>query len=296
MKIERVTQIYETIEKFQITLSSDPITLGPKYLQDGIANCRNFLNSVSNLLMEVHIEKQLLRRELNLLLATYNIDAAELLSSDDRVRRLPNIKDREATVKVILRDQLRIISSKTDEMADLDLVEKAIRHRHEELKNTMADIKMQRSLIQTEIDTGAMYGDERTGGSRMPGLTVPDMIDDDEVNRLLGISDKPEETPKMGNPHSEPEEDSSEHISTAELGVPEPAPAIQLAPESVSTVVYPPAQEVLGALQASLDPEGDVMAMLADVVMDDEVASFLSGKKGATASGEDSDFSFLNAV
>jgi hypothetical protein len=74
---------------------------------------------------------------------------------------------------------------------DIGYVEKAVRHRHRELESTMSAIRLQRSLIQTELRTGSYFGDEsetsRGGGTW--GRTAPGKdsdIDEGELSRLLG--------------------------------------------------------------------------------------------------------------
>lgn len=253
MNDERVKQIYEQLNRYEIELAADPISLGPKYLQEIIATCRNYLNNVTRLLNEVSKEKQLLTRELNALQGSYDIDADHLLANDERVQRLPNIKDRESTVKVLLKDQIRVISSKKADVSDIACVEKAVKHKHAELRDTMDAIKMQRSLIQAEISTGAMYGDERGSTVRRVPMIPPDMIDDDEVRALLdqsGQETKPSEP--AAAPQTEPEKPSAETARTENV------------------LATPPDDEDIDA----------------------DVAKFL-GNTSLTAAGSDDDFSSL---
>ncbi len=187
MKIERVKAIYDEIAKYEIKLEPDPRSLGPLYLQNTIATCRNYLNAVSRIQLEVHREKQDLDRSLRAAETEYEVAFAEVLSNDDRVRRLPSIEDRKATVNVMLRERLNAIYGIKSQLQDIEYVEKAVRHRHRELTSTMAEIKLQRSLIRDEIDSGAMYGDERKADhERGPGASpLGDDIDENELDALL---------------------------------------------------------------------------------------------------------------
>lgn len=183
MKLERITEIYDKLPTYIITLDPDPCSRGPVYLADLIAQCRNYLNNVGLLQHEVHREKHEVGRVLRAHEAAFQVSFDELLSNDERVRRLPSIEDRKATVNLFLREDRQRIEDLKQTCSDLDLVDKAIRHRHKELTSTMSEIKLQRSLIQAEIHTGAMYGDERVRGLSV--ADVADAIDETELDAAL---------------------------------------------------------------------------------------------------------------
>jgi hypothetical protein len=73
----------------------------------------------------------------------------------------------------------------------LDAVLKAVTYRNRELHSTMTSIKDQRRLMQTEISTGAFYGDERVPRSqRSPrdpggGLGLDDDFNADDLASML---------------------------------------------------------------------------------------------------------------
>ena len=194
MKLERIKAIYAELEKYVVQLHPDPRMLGPHYLNDLIATTRNYLNAVSRIQLEAHEEKQYLARDTRAHEAALQISSDDLLANDERVRRLPSIEDRKATVSVFLRAEKQIIETLKATMQDVDYVEKAVRHRHKELTATMSEIKLQRALIRDEIDTGAMYGDERTYGAGKRGRSNPIAVDefsDDELDKLLAGGDPP---------------------------------------------------------------------------------------------------------
>jgi hypothetical protein len=193
MKLERIKSIYAELEKYVVQLHPDPRLLGPHYLNDLIATTRNYLNAVSRIQLEVHQEKQYLARDTRAHEAALQISADDLLANDERVRRLPSIEDRKATVAVFLRAEKQVIENLKATMQDVEYVEKAVRHRHKELTSTMSEIKLQRSLIRDEIDTGAMYGDERTYGAGKRGGSNPVAVDEfseDELEKLLAGGDQ----------------------------------------------------------------------------------------------------------
>ena len=236
MKIERVQAIYTEIMQYEIRLAPDPRSLGPLYLQNTIAECRNCLNAVSRIQLEVHREKQDVTRVLRAQEASYEVSFTEVLSTDERVRRLPSIEDRKATASVILRESLSNITALKAELQDLDFVDKAVRHRHKELTSTMSEVKLQRALIRDEMESGAMYGDERAGSHPRGSNGGPagiEGIDEEALNGYLEMAkaDAPLETPpaRMLLPPSDVPE-------SATLVVPDDASKVEtfLGPDTLS--------------------------------------------------------------
>lgn len=234
MNLERIQAIYSELAKYEVQLHPDPRTLGPVYLNDLIAKTRNYLNMVSRIQLEVHQQKQNLARDLRAHEAVYQISSDDLLANDERVRRLPSIEDRKATVAVFLRNDRQIIERLKADFHDIEYVDKAVRHRHKELTSTMSEIKLQRYLIRDEIDTGAMYGDERTHTttSRKPSRIVAPIFGDDlseeDLERLLtGSKEQAEATPDeatladVESSSEDPTEDPTEEAVSAFLGTQE---------------------------------------------------------------------------
>ena len=189
MNVDRVKQIYEEIEGYGITLSRDPGSLGPKYLQDQIATCRNHINNVSHIMLEVHREKHNLASELHSMETLFALESDNLLATDERVSRLPSINDRKAAINLFLRERIQFISDLKAKIQDLDYVEKAVKHRHKELRDTMSEIKLQRSLVRDEIDTRSFYGDERPS----EGATKDDMSEDEIEATLREVQNEQNE-------------------------------------------------------------------------------------------------------
>jgi hypothetical protein len=185
MTPERVEQIYNELATLVIELDADPTARGPAYLQDLISKTRGYLNRTSLLTHEVHRERHQLERQLDAHETAFQASSDELLADDQRVIRLPNIDDRRAMINLLLREDRARISDLKRQVKELGFVEKAVKHRHRELDNTVSSIRMQKSLIDTEIRTGAVYGDETdTSRGSAYGAGVGD-IDEEELARLL---------------------------------------------------------------------------------------------------------------
>jgi len=202
MDHDRAQKIYDEISGYEIKLERDPGALGPRYLSDTICVCRNYINAVSRIVIEVHREKHDLSSMLTAEEAAYQVESDDLLANDTRVRQLPNIEDRRATIAVLLRDRARRVNELKAEVQNLDFVDKAVRHRHKELKDTMAEIRTQRSLIRDEIDTKSFYGDETPEvrrGKGDPVLGNSRGIDEDELDKIMAeATGTPAGVPPLG--------------------------------------------------------------------------------------------------
>lgn len=311
MKIERIKQIYDAIQGYDITLASQPP--GTRYLHDQIATCRNYLNSVSLFLLEIHREKHLLAGDLSGEEAIYSIESNEMLSQDDRVRRLPSIEDRKAAIAVLLRDRVRKIAELKRQIQDLDYIEKAVRHRHRELTATMAAIKLQRSLIRDELDTQSFYGDERVqGGSG--GLPTDNGLDSEEIAKLMAedveVQQAMAETAKIAQTNvkvevkhqAEPPEQidpQEDDISSAAIessdpieAIPETLPASKVEPmeSSPAPSLDPPSQEDPPPVVVN---SGETLpVVVSDLAVDEQaIEEFLSEGQPTQKSSDDDDFS-----
>lgn len=269
MKLERVEQIYSALEKYEIELDPDPQTRGPKYLQGVIAMGRNYMNAVSQLLLEVHREKQTLARDLRAREAAFQASFDHMLANDERVRRLPNIEDRKSTCRIYLRDDIQAIEGLKAQIGDVEYVEKAIRHRHRELVSTMNEIKLQKGLIQAEIGTGAFYGDERVapdgssiGTGRGPlGISTDDVIDEASLDQLFD-----QEQAAQAKAPVQPTTPAPPPVEEPVAVAPPPPPAPVAAPQPIPepTTTRPTEEDVLRFLGAAGEPAGGVSVTAED--------------------------------
>jgi hypothetical protein len=209
MTQDRMKAILDACDKLEIELASDPVVLGPTYLQNMIATCRNYTNNVVNLLNEVRRAKMVIDVELRRKQALFKVVADEYLAKNLAVRNLPNIKDREAQVNLMLKDEHREIVTLENDKLDLEHVEDMVKLRHRELKDTMREIQTQRGLIRDEYETGAMYGDERPSlGEVKEGRRPRQQLSDDDIAQLMveGLPEEVEPEPKQLTVSSEPQE------------------------------------------------------------------------------------------
>lgn len=178
MKDERVDEIFGRIEELNIDLDYDPIERGPKFLNNQIARCRNYNNEVQKFMREVQAELRQIERVLHLTQAQFDLKFDDLMANDPQIVSMRNLSksDREATARTKLRDTIEEINELENERTNLKHVETVIDSKLRELRDVTRDLKMQHRLIQAEIETGAMWGNDH--GAQDTQSSMPDSIDD----------------------------------------------------------------------------------------------------------------------
>lgn len=256
--LQRSQQIFDEVNNYILELDKDPKALGPAYLQERIATCRNYLNRVSLWITEITHEEWVVAREMQAIQAAYQLEFDHLLANDDHVKRLANIEDRKSTVAYMLRDTQRKLNDLRLRQGDVKAVNKVVTHRHRELQSTMMEIRKQQSLISAELQTGAFYGDERTQAGKPRGSVVEE-LDAEDLEALLSGSDPPpkEPVPEPKEPVPEPKES----ISEAKEAPPE-EPSLSLSEEAD-----------LGKLVESLPPVKEDAALIGDFLGPSEQSS-----------------------
>ena len=184
MDMKRIREIYQEISRYEIKLEPDPTSLGPLYLNGVICDCRNYLNSVTRILLDIRKEKQHLTSETKRLKTSLAIESDDLLSKDEEIKKLPSIGDRRAAINMKLKDRITEIDILELQSNDLDQVEKGVKLRHSELRDTMAEIKLQRNLMRDEIQSGSFYGDENDRGNGSSPRR-PDIVDEVSVDATI---------------------------------------------------------------------------------------------------------------
>jgi len=193
MDQSQVDAIYGELESLIIELAPDPFSKGPQYLQDLISKTRGYLNKTSLILQKVLREQHALERNLTALEAAFEVSSDCLLAEDHNVSSLPSIEDRRAKINILLKDEKAEIQKQKKLLRELSFVEKVVKHRHKELDNTMSAIRMQKSLVDSEVHSGSFYGDEsdvsRNKKRTRPQIGVTedaDTLDEEEgTNSLL---------------------------------------------------------------------------------------------------------------
>lgn len=201
MEQAQVEQIFSEIGTYRIELESDPTILGPQYINRTIAQCRNYLNRVSSILLSLNRARRDLKKELTGEEAALELEKDGLLATNETVKRQPSVRDREAVANTMLRTRLNKITTLKGDLLDLETVEQAVKLVHSELVRTNADIKTQRATLHVDRIAGTGYGDE---SSEATPSNKADDLDEAELDRIMQESAQPPVEPET-QPDPEPD-------------------------------------------------------------------------------------------
>lgn len=162
MNEERAAEIVDRISEMEIELDYDPIQRGPKFLNNQIAQCRNYINEVQNFARECQMLLRKLEHDLRVGKTDYELQFNDLMANDPEIKSLrTNSKaDREAVACTRLQAEQRSINDLQLSLVDIGHIVTIITAKLHELKDVNRDIRLQRQLIQSEIETGAMWGND----------------------------------------------------------------------------------------------------------------------------------------
>lgn len=159
---ETIDKIFDRCEEIEISLNEDPIQMGPKYLNNMVAITRNYMNEVQKYEREIIREKCSLERVLNKKQTEYDMRSNDLLSNNEEVRSQKSVKDRQAKIATILSDLKDEIKTLESQLTDLGHAESFVESKIRELRDVNRDIRLQKRLIEDEIEVGAHWGDDNT--------------------------------------------------------------------------------------------------------------------------------------
>jgi hypothetical protein len=95
------------------------------------------------------------------------------------VKKKPSIRDREALAGSMIKASKDKIEDLNRTLQDLESMDKILKMKGADLKGTNSDLRLQKQLIQQELDTGSFWGEDNVDKAPK-GRTVkmPDPVDE----------------------------------------------------------------------------------------------------------------------
>ncbi len=166
MDITRVKEIYGEIATIDITIDFQA-SPNPQYICEKLGECHVGIGLIEKLTIEVSQEMAVTQQALNNATVKYETDKETLLSKDEQIKSLPNIKDREATVNNLLKEQRSIIRDHDNSLTILNGLYKALSLKNKNLNRTNADIKAQIKIMEAQIRLGVPHANDPAARSLM---------------------------------------------------------------------------------------------------------------------------------
>ena len=237
-----IQRIYAEIGQYSIELEADPTVMGPRYVNKQLALCRNYLNRVTKIRVDLSKHKRMLAVKIAGENTQLRVEKDQLLTTNDLVRKQSNIKDREAVANTILKERLAKIEVLNQDLLDLKTVDAAVEFVHNELIRTANEIKTQRALLEVDRHYKLGYGDETDGDTPKDQKGRPLPVDDNMEEEVLAAlaSLKNEEAPKTEEP-------------------------LKTEAERVALAAVEEAQETSPVLEKPSDVDAETLAVMAEI-------------------------------
>lgn len=207
---KKLEDMLEEVINFEVELAIDPTSVNgstSKYLQGRLSTCRSYINRTLHYLQLCKRYEKNVKKVLKLCELDLEFKQADLLSEDPHVKSGPSIKDRMALVHTKLKNEIEAKNSIAAEIQNLEDIIKLLKTKYDDLKQSNADIKLQRQIIKDEID--AYMGGEESGYNKPQtdgrgfvenNMKPPVKIVDINPSDLLGDNNKAETIPQKEEP------------------------------------------------------------------------------------------------
>jgi hypothetical protein len=127
----------------------------PQYINARIGECHSFLEEVERFIIEVSQEISTVQQAFNNSQADYENKKEELLSSDrDEIKQLPSIRDREAKVNTLLKNERIAIKNYENQLTGLNSVQRVILLKNRNLNSANKAIHSQLRIMEAQMKLG----------------------------------------------------------------------------------------------------------------------------------------------
>ncbi len=270
---------FTRLAEMAVLLDADPLIHGPKRLNNKVAECRNILNELERIFLDVSQRLHKAGRALRISETAFEMQRKHMLATDPLVRAERSVSDRDAATTMRLKKEVGELDDLRMDVADLDSILRVVKAKRADLKDTQSRLRDQINLCREELGLQQSWGSKPPPGTKfdldrqMKTVKGPSMADVDDM--LAGVE---EEINIAGFASDDPLE-----VTEDEPLVEEPL---------VEEVEEPPASEVPGftfevlpETPAAKLPKGNGT----DQTVDNLIAQIEVGKPGGRLSLEEMD-------
>lgn len=171
---EALGRILDEVAGYQIDLETDPTlpNLGSRYLNEKLAECRNYTNRTIHYIQLLKRQELDLRMEMKLSESELEFKLKEKLADDPVVRKQPSIEDRVALATVSLKEEHEALAAARAALLETEETVKLVKARLDNLKQTSYDIKLQRQIVKDDKEAWASLEGGYVAPSRQRDRTV----------------------------------------------------------------------------------------------------------------------------
>lgn len=162
-------RIFTELGTLRVELDDDPLTFGPKRLNNKTAEVRRMLDRCETLFLDVSQKLQRVRRNLRMSETDLDLARKNLFANDPETRAGRSVSDREAIAAGKLEKEIRNVHELTLASEDLDAVLVVIKAKRADLKDTEGRLRDQIRLCSEEIGLGGRWGSKVPNAPEIQG-------------------------------------------------------------------------------------------------------------------------------
>lgn len=150
MDIKRHAHVYDELLKLDIRLNYQDVPT-PAYIQEMIIKCNTYQLKVERFFIEVTRDLSTAERMFSLEKLDLTVLRTSTLTNNEKIKRIPTGKEREAAADELLEDNHRKLLKLENDVNDLRSILSAIKQKQSTLKSTNADIKSLQKLMEQQV-------------------------------------------------------------------------------------------------------------------------------------------------
>jgi hypothetical protein len=151
MDNSKYKKIYDELLKYDIKLNYKDIPT-PAYIQQQIIKCNNYQHAVERYFIEVTRDLATMERLFSIEKLNIETLKRNVLTSNEKIKKLPTGKEREAAVDELLEDKYKELLKLENDVNELKSLLSAIKQKQLTLKNVNSDIKALIKLMDQMVN------------------------------------------------------------------------------------------------------------------------------------------------
>lgn len=262
---------YDKLLSLDVELE-DKSNPSPTYISSKLTECSNAQSEVHKMLTDLCRQQTIITRESLSEKMKFDHLKREALTNDEKIKKLPTIKEREAAVESLLEDNLKLIQDYDCDLNDIKSLLMAIKSQIQLLRSKNADIKCQQKVMETQVyGLNILPDDPETADlrSKLSDLDkLADEIDEEEIEseeeeietKDLESNQDPEEDNIVDVLGEEPDEKISQNDVELDISEPEPKVSEEVGQEAGKAEEIQPPKSA-----TTSDDDLDVSAIMDDL-------------------------------
>lgn len=147
---DQFSKIYDKLLTLDVHIDEQDVA-PPSYINRKIAECGQKLGQVQKLFINSNRNFTLIRRNMNIDKSELEILKRKALTSNEKIRKLPSVKEREAAVDDIYEDKHREIAENEEKINDYQNLLSALRSQIQLLRSKNSDLKTMARMTELNI-------------------------------------------------------------------------------------------------------------------------------------------------